>query len=208
MGVLTLPATIERGLLRAFVPFAMEWPCGRCGRSERAEGVAMADTGAPSAAIPSAALPVGHVAFDDLPAGGTIRTIRGATEYRYWDATITVMGVPIAGRWKVYEGILPDFPLLGVNDLFSAFRVGFDLGASPPTFSLEPYADRTGRNLAPLRLQDLNVVDYGDQAYRLSADLRRFGLGVPALSAAAQRLQIAAPRPSRQQRRHATRKAT
>lgn len=219
----TYRAVIERGTLRAMVPFELSYPCTRCGLRHPADGAAVFDTGSPYTVICAAALPEGHVTWEDLDVtGNKMRSLFGPTEYRWWYTDITVQGVTVAHRIKVAEGDYPDVPFFGMEDMGKAFRIGLDWGnPAGPRMHLEPYPATSAivapdPRFEPIAMQDMDLIRYHDQSYRLSQDLTAMGfvkewpfLPPPPLAVDAPsplpRLEAHRMRPNRQQRRRAVR---
>jgi hypothetical protein len=184
--VTTYRAVVERGTLRAMVPFTMAYPCAACGGTDRAEALGVLDTGCPWTTIPARALPGGHVGWDDLAGESRqMRSMFGASEYRWWDNEVSILGTRIAGRIRVHEGDLPDLPILGLEDFARHFRIAIDWGGPlGPLLHVERYPDAPvgslqtvgPPDLRPLALQDLRVISYSDRSYVLSQDLTRYGM--------------------------------
>lgn len=199
------PAVIERGTPRPMVPIDLAWECPTCHVVETAEGIALVDTGAPAGILPEIALPAGHVSWDHLTEAPPARMIRGTPDARYWDVVISVMGIPVAERIKVFQGNLPDYPVLGLGDFGRAFRFTLDFGHAPPVFELEPYGGRP----SPVDMRDLPILDYAQGQYRLSQDLRRFVTERPTLADPEPTKRLPSPqRPSRAVRRALERQKT
>jgi hypothetical protein len=171
--VVIMRATLDRGVPCPFVPWMSSFWCPRHQAAELSEGVALLDTGSSHSILPSSALPVGHVTWDDLePGSGLVPTFRGNLEYRWWEVRVQVLDVDIARRWKVFYGGLSDFPVFGTDGFFRAFSFAMDWGADPPVFAIEPYARHgrvTAANLQPIELERFPaIVSYADQATRRS----------------------------------------
>jgi hypothetical protein len=178
----TFRGVIERGTLRTMVPFDLSYDCTRHGAAHPATGMAIFDTGSPYTLIPSTALPEGHVTWEDLDVtGNRMRSRFGDREYRWWYVDVTVLGVTVAKRVKVAEGGFPDVPIFGMEDMGKAFRVGIDWGnPAGPRFHLDPYAPSAALvapepEYEPVAMQDMDLIRYHDQHYRLSQDLASCG---------------------------------
>lgn len=172
MVSIRLEAVVERDrAVRAAVPITWWYQCPVHGIRERADAIAVFDSGAPRSMLPVAMLPDGHVAWDDLdPAGGMIPSLGGVRPWRYWDVELWALGVPITDRIKVWDSSFPDYPIAGMDDFARRFRITLDWGATPPAWELDPYPTALTGPAGELvegyrKLEELPLLRYTDSWY-------------------------------------------